>query len=1021
MPERRVAPLAPARNPQTRPSAPPKAAAPTAATVPPAPAASKILTPVYTNAVKSDLVLAGTNKFAFRLANTAKTIGQLVDDRHAILLENALIDTGSPLNFSIPQNLQSPGDPGAYIVQARGPIDNAFRAMLAAAGAQIVSYIPNDAYLVRAPAGVANGLAGNPLTQAVTPYEPYYKISSSMPVTAGQKSFSSAPVRTNRAAGPSLLVLAMKQAALPAGTYLTLGLFNDGAAATVAQIEKLGGRIVAREKSPFGPVVRVQPPQNWTALATLPGVQIVEPYHPRIHANDLSRAAVGVAADTQVSSNYLNLSGSNVLVQVNDSGIDATHPDLINRVFGSPTADTDGHGTHVAGTIAGNGSMSTTLTNVSGSIMPATNYQFRGMAPLATLLSMYWNDSDQELQEAAALANALISNNSWNNDGDTAYDLAAASYDAAVRDALPEMTGSQPVLFVFSAGNNGGGSDDGTGGNGDTILSPATAKNVITVGAVEQFRNITNLVTGYYGNTNPQAVWQGETSTGYSPFGNSVSAQVPGFSSRGNVGIGTEGTYGRFKPDVVAPGTFVVSTRSQQWDEQAYYNPTNYDYYFLSNEIVTPNSLNLFNISVPPNAVGVIITIGTNINSPFPFPTNLPIYVRQADFPTTNTYDFSTTYNEVSIPPDGGGTYLQNILNSGFYYGIGNTNNFTVNYDLTTLVIITNELGNYFEVLSNLNDSLDGDIPPHYYRYETGTSMAAADVSGVLALMEDYFTNQLALTPSPALLKAMLINGSRVTGNNNFAVTNSINFQGWGLIALPNSLPPGMTTNVNNATGESMLFLDQSPTNALATGDSHTYMVTLATNNYAQYLPLQVTLVWTDPPGDPVAAIKLVNNLDLVVTNFDDPANPIVFYGNDIAGDSTYNTPENATNAPNLDSINNVENVFVVAAAGRELFRHRHGAGCERERRHRPDQQRGAGLRAGHCLRRRRSDERLYGDGQRDFFQPHRRPGHHVRDHDQPAVAQSNRRREFAAARHEQPPGRAPTRFGEAMASSPSA
>ncbi|MGB8368199.1 MAG: LamG-like jellyroll fold domain-containing protein [Verrucomicrobiia bacterium] len=903
-------------NPQTRPSAPPKAAAPTAATVPPAPAASKILTPVYTNAVKSDLVLAGTNKFAFRLANTAKTIGQLAGDRHAILLENALIDTGSPLTFSIPKNLQSPGDPGAYIVQARGPIDNAFRAMLAAAGAQIVSYIPNDAYLVRAPAGVANGLAGNPLTQAVTPYEPYYKISSSMPVTAGQKSFSSAPVRTNRAAGPSLLVLAMKQAALPAGTYLTLGLFNDGAAATVAQIEKLGGRIVAREKSPFGPVVRVQPPQNWTALATLPGVQIVEPYHPRIHANDLSRAAVGVAADTQVSSNYLNLSGSNVLVQVNDSGIDATHPDLINRVFGSPTADTDGHGTHVAGTIAGNGSMSTTLTNVSGSIMPATNYQFRGMAPLATLLSMYWNDSDQELQEAAALANALISNNSWNNDGDTAYDLAAASYDAAVRDALPEMTGSQPVLFVFSAGNNGGGSDDGTGGNGDTILSPATAKNVITVGAVEQFRNITNLVTGYYGNTNPQAVWQGETSTGYSPFGNSVSAQVPGFSSRGNVGIGTEGTYGRFKPDVVAPGTFVVSTRSQQWDEQAYYNPTNYDYYFLSNEIVTPNSLNLFNISVPPNAVGVIITIGTNINSPFPFPTNLPIYVRQADFPTTNTYDFSTTYNEVSIPPDGGGTYLQNILNSGFYYGIGNTNNFTVNYDLTTLVIITNELGNYFEVLSNLNDSLDGDIPPHYYRYETGTSMAAADVSGVLALMEDYFTNQLALTPSPALLKAMLINGSRVTGNNNFAVTNSINFQGWGLIALPNSLPPGMTTNVNNATGESMLFLDQSPTNALATGDSHTYMVTLATNNYAQYLPLQVTLVWTDPPGDPVAAIKLVNNLDLVVTNFDDPANPIVFYGNDIAGDSTYNTPENATNAPNLDFINNVENVFVSPLLG---------------------------------------------------------------------------------------------------------
>jgi len=58
----------------------------------------------------------------------------------------------------------------------------------------------------------------------------------------------------------------------------------------------------------------------------------------------------------------------------------------------------------------------------------------------------------------------LISNNSWNY-GDSSYNLAAASYDAAVRDALPEVTGSQPVLFVFSAGNGGGGNNDGGGGN----------------------------------------------------------------------------------------------------------------------------------------------------------------------------------------------------------------------------------------------------------------------------------------------------------------------------------------------------------------------------------------------------------------------------------------------------------------------------------------------------------------------------------------------------------------------------
>ena len=54
-------------------------------------------------------------------------------------------------------------------------------------------------------------------------------------------------------------------------------------------------------------MVRVIPPQNWTALATLPGVQIVEPFHRRALANDLTRATVGVAADSLTATNYLGL------------------------------------------------------------------------------------------------------------------------------------------------------------------------------------------------------------------------------------------------------------------------------------------------------------------------------------------------------------------------------------------------------------------------------------------------------------------------------------------------------------------------------------------------------------------------------------------------------------------------------------------------------------------------------------------------------------------------------------------
>ena len=53
------------------------------------------------------------------------------------------------------------------------------------------------------------------------------------------------------------------------------------------------------------------------------------------------------------------------------------------------------------------------------------------------------------------------------------------------------------MLFVFSAGNAGDGNDTNDPGEGkaDSIQSPATAKNVVTVGASEEQRDITNLVT----------------------------------------------------------------------------------------------------------------------------------------------------------------------------------------------------------------------------------------------------------------------------------------------------------------------------------------------------------------------------------------------------------------------------------------------------------------------------------------------------------------------------------------------
>ena len=842
-------------------------------------------------------------EFPFRLRNTGAPLAALLHDDHAILLRNALIDT-TARPPEPPAHLRAHGDPGSYIVQSRGPIRSAFRRAIQSTGGRVISYLPNNAYLVEAPAPTADRLRELPMVQAVLPYEPYYKLAG------------------------SLLQPAVARDPVPAGSRFHLTLFPDTTAAVENELAALDATVVAQSRTPFGPRLTVEASGGELAdLAGLAGVQLIEPVAPRVLLNDLSRERLGVgpAAPGTNDVSYFGLTGSNIWVNINDTGVDARHPDLAGRVFGDSTnvlADPTGHGTHVAGTIASSGGHSP-LGGTNGIPGSPPGADFRGQAPDAKLFALAVDlttgpeISDTYLQETAARTNylalsrtnPLISNNSWGYRLQFDYDTAAATYDAATRDAIPDEPGSQPLLFVFAAGNEGNGNDVGQGGEPGTITSPGTSKNGITVGAIDSPRYITNEVPYLDGNqivTN--ALWLGETDS---------DDEVAPFSSRGNVGLGIEGLTGRFKPDVVAPGAFIASTRASGWTPQ--FLATNEIVNVIREQVVTPDAWNDYSIQVPANTTKLIIETRPPASSSDPLP-RLRIFARYGDFP--EPLDFRG-FNRAEITDPREGTW---------FYSIGNNTASNVNFNVfTKLVLVTTEQ-DYLDTIADLNEPLAPD-----YRFASGTSSAAANISGLLALVQQFFEQTLQKPYSPALLKALLINRAHsLSPAYDLQTRRAINYQGWGIPELPWVLPPALT-NSTDETDWPVRWVDQNPTNALATGEVHTYELKIPED--ARQSDLRLTLVWTDPPGNPAASVKLVNDLDLVLSN---TVTGEFYVGNEIAAGSDYNTPHVPEAAPPdegagagavglleeeepdtnvvqevlFDTVNNVENIFLRRPLG---------------------------------------------------------------------------------------------------------
>lgn len=353
--------------------------------------------------------------------------------------------------------------------------DAAQRAQLARQGVRLLTYLPDYAWYASVPAGLVS--------------------SGKLPPGA----------RWMGALRPDdRLALELQQVSLAAGEPLRLYLIvhpDVTMDAATAAVTSLGGTVLGlapefqrlHVEVPAGSLPALAASDLWYWITREPP--------PRRRLNDGSRAATRTD-QAQAAGYHGNPPGApnSIVLAVWDGGwVANSHSAFTGRLtIADAGSSTDEHATHVAGTMAGSGANS------------PSGRDLRGHADRAVVISYDWYDSDTEHRPAISTYGIDVSQNSWGF-GDTCADFGiydhytlGPEYDAIVNGVYGKR-----VSVVFAAGNQ----QDWCASGWDTVGAPATAKNVIAVGAT-----------------------------------NSNDKSMTSFSSWGPVNDG------RMKPDVVAPG-----------------------------------------------------------------------------------------------------------------------------------------------------------------------------------------------------------------------------------------------------------------------------------------------------------------------------------------------------------------------------------------------------------------------------------------------------------------------------------
>jgi len=305
-----------------------------------------------------------------------------------------------------------------------------------------------------------------------------------------------------------------------------------------AQVARLGGQVTT-DLSLIHAVAATLPARAVATLARTPGVRYVSLDAPTVKSGYTCCSATALKSvyPQAIGASALwtgspALMGQGIGVAVVDSGIKDVS-DMGSRVVArvsstlAPTSSDDGlgdgygHGSHVAGIIAGDGTLS------AGAYV--------GVAPRANLVAVRVS-ADNGQASISDVVNGL----QWVYNHRAAYNIrvvnlslnstAADSYQVDPLDAAVETLWKAGVVVVAAAGNNG----STTAG---VMYAPANNPFVLTVGAVDD---------------------HGTAST--------ADDTLASFSASGTLPISTTtgATTSMVKPDLVAPGVNIISTLGAQ-------------------------------------------------------------------------------------------------------------------------------------------------------------------------------------------------------------------------------------------------------------------------------------------------------------------------------------------------------------------------------------------------------------------------------------------------------------------------